>query len=115
MTPDHDHPRPVPVVRLIVPDAAGRDTVEEAAIRELEEETALRTTRLRFLFYQDSLPNEPGRMHCINLYFLCETEGVLEINDESAEATWIDRNDLDKYTLVFRNAEALTRYWAGQE
>src|SRR5690348_10830712 len=89
--------RPVPVVRLIALDSSGRvlilkrtsnstdggrwclpggkidygDTTEQAAVRELQEETSLRATNLRFLFYQDSLPPGPGRMHCINLYFEC--------------------------------------------
>src|SRR5512146_2687606 len=93
--------RPVPVVRLVVIDASGRvlllrraanstdggrwclpggkvdygDTVEQAAVRELREETGLDSTGLRFLFFQDSLPPAPGRMHCINFYFSCAVEG----------------------------------------
>ena len=51
------------------------DTVEQAAIRELQEETSLHATNLRFLFYQDSLPPAAGRMHCLNLYLECSAEG----------------------------------------
>jgi 8-oxo-dGTP diphosphatase len=130
--------RPVPVVRLIVPDAAGRvlilrrapdstdggkwclpggkidygDTVEQAAIRELEEETSLRATKLRFLFYQDSLPPAPGRMHCINLYLECSVEGQVVLNEESVEAAWVSREDVPRFSLAFRNDEGLARYWA---
>jgi len=97
--------RPVPVVRLIIPDASGRalilrraggttaggywclpggkvdygDTVEQAAARELEEETGLHAAGMRFLFYQDSLPPSPGTMHCINLYLECIVEGKLAL------------------------------------
>jgi mutator protein MutT len=128
---------PVPVVRLVVPDARGRvlilrraadstdggmwclpggkidygDTVEKAAIRELQEETSLRATSLRFLFYQDSLPPAPGRMHCINLYLKCAAEGDVILNEESVEAAWIGPQDLSRFSISFRNDEALVRYW----
>jgi len=133
--------RPVPVVRLIIPDGAGRvlvlqrapdstdggrwclpggkidygDTVEQAAIRELLEETGLRATILSFLFFQDSLPPAPGRMHCINLYFRCAVEGEVVLNEESVAAAWIGPEDLAGYALSFRNDEALTRYWTGAD
>jgi 8-oxo-dGTP diphosphatase len=130
--------RPVPVVRLIIPDATGRvlilrramdstdggrwclpggkmdygDTVEQAAIRELQEETSLQATNLRFLFYQDSLPPVPGRMHCLNLYLECSAEGEVVLNEESTEAAWISREEVPRFQLSFRNDEALARYWA---
>jgi len=133
-----DLARPVPVVRLIVPDASGRvlilrrapdstdggrwclpggkidygDTVEQAAIRELHEETSLRATHLRFLFYQDSLPPAPGQMHCINLYLECSAEGEVMLNEESVEAAWISREDVPRFELSFRNDDGLARYWA---
>lgn len=133
-----DLSRPVPVVRLIVTEDSGRvlilrraldstdgdkwclpggkidygDTVEQAAIRELQEETSLRATNLRFLFYQDSLAPVPGRMHCINLYFECSAEGEVALNDESVEAAWITREDVPGFHLSFGNEEGLARYWA---
>jgi 8-oxo-dGTP diphosphatase len=136
-----DLSRPVPVVRLIIPDAAGRvlvlkraidstdggrwclpggkmdygDTVEQAAIRELQEETSLQATNLRFLFYQDSLPPAPGRMHCLNLYLECSAEGEVVLNEESTEAAWISREEVPLFQLSFRNDEALLRYWQDTE
>ena len=132
-----DFSRPVPVVRMIVSDSSGRililrraggttrggdwclpggkidygDTVEQAAARELEEETALRAKNLRFLFYQDSLAPKPGQMHCINLYFKCDVEGHFALNGESTEAKWIAKNEMSDFTIVFRNDEGLLRYW----
>ena len=130
--------RPVPVVRLIISKPPGRalilrrvagttaggpwclpggkidygDTVEQAAARELQEETNLRATSFRFLFYQDSLPPAPGAMHCINLYLECAVEGDLILNDESVEAAWIGPEDLPHFLIAFRNDEGLARYWA---
>ena len=130
--------RPVPAVRVVVRDSEGRvlivrraadstdgsswclpggkvdygDTVEQAAARELEEETGLIAQDLRFLFYQDSLPPEPGRMHCINLYLECRADGQPTLNEESTEEAWIGPGDLGRYRLVFRNHEGLARYWS---
>jgi len=128
---------PVPIVRLIVTDPDGRAlilrrqhtgyghgqwclpggkvdygvTVEQAVRDELKEETGLDCLEARFLFYQDSLPLEPGKMHCINLYFRCRTAGDLVLNRESSEFAWIGREQLSDYALVFRNDEGLERFW----
>ena len=128
---------PVPVVRLIIPNAEGKvlllrrsgaayanqawclpggkidygQTAEEAVRRELREETELTPTSIRFLFYQDSLPLAPGKMHCINLYFECDVSGNIALNDESSEYAWIGPSDLGSYDVAFRNDEALARYW----
>ena len=128
---------PVPVVRLIVPDEQNRvlilkrrdtsygegawglpggkveygQTVEEAARQELREETGLECVSLRFLFYHDSLPPEPGKMHCINLYFECRASGTVALNEEASDYAWISPDDLERYTIVFRNDEALRTYW----
>ncbi len=131
---------PVPVVRLIISDLQGRvlllkrtntshsegqwclpggkidygETVEHAIAKELREETSLTVTSSRFLFYQDSLPNVEGKMHCINFYFECTVSGEIKLNDESGEFVWISQNDMDKYGIAFRNDEGLRRYWEGK-
>jgi 8-oxo-dGTP pyrophosphatase MutT (NUDIX family) len=128
---------PIPIVRLIVTDAEGRvlilrrqstghalgqwclpggkvdygATVEQAVRAELKEETSLDCLEAEFLFYQDSLPPEPGAMHCINFYFRCRTAGTLALNRESSEYAWIRPMELATYALVFRNDEALERFW----
>ncbi len=130
--------RPVPAVRLMVVDGSGRvlilqrqhgthsagawclpggkvdygETVEHAAQKELVEETGLEIKRLRFLFYQDSLPLEPGTMHCINFYFECEASGALVLAEaESSAFAWIGPKDLAGFDIRFRNDDALRRYW----
>jgi 8-oxo-dGTP diphosphatase len=129
---------PVPAVRLIVTDSIGRvlivkrdgtshskgswclpggkvdygETVDQAATKELFEETSLKNKLMEFLFYQDSLPPNPGEMHCINFYFECQTEGDLVLNKESSAYAWIGPEDLKRYNIVFRNDLGLKRYWA---
>ena len=137
MAEDPTLARPVPAVRLVIPNAEGKvlilrraraehaegrwclpggkveydETVEGAVRNELREETALECQDARFLFYQDSLPLEPGTMHCINLYFECQTTGELELNPESSEAAWIRPEEMHRYQIVFRNDDGLRRYW----
>lgn len=130
-------PFPVPAVRLILEDDQGRvlvlrraegshcagrwclpggkvdcgETVASAVRGELLEETGLECSGMRFLFYQDSLPVEPGGMHCLNLYFKCTYSGVVALNDESTAYAWMAPEDVGRYELVFRNDEGLRRYW----
>jgi len=130
-------PYPVPVVRAIVEDSAGRvlilqraagthsgggwclpggkvecgETVASAVRGEMAEETGLECTGMRFLFYQDSLAAEPGGMHCLNLYFQCACSGEVRLNCESTAYAWVTPQDLDRYALVFRNGEGLRQYW----
>jgi len=87
------------------------ETIAEAVQAELKEETGLRCTRSTFLFYQDSLPTAPGKMHGINLYFDCRVSGSVVLNDESCDYAWIGPSDLERYALVFLNDQALERYW----
>jgi 8-oxo-dGTP pyrophosphatase MutT (NUDIX family) len=138
---EHNPSRPVPAVRVVALDPDGRvlivrraanttdggswclpggkvdygDTVEGAAARELAEEAGLRALDLCFLFYQDSLPPTPGRMHCINLYFECRAEGNVTLNEESTESAWITAGELSRYPMVFRNDEGLSRYFAERD
>ena len=129
---------PVPTVRLIVSNADGRvlllrrassdygtgswclpggkvdygNTLEETVATELREETGLVCDSATFLFPQDSLPLEPGKMHCINLYFECRASGEFHLNDESSEAAWVRQEEIEQYEIVFGNDEGLRRYWA---
>ena len=130
-------PYPVPVVRLIVPDASGRVlllkrsntsyapgmwclpggkvdygmTVEEACLRELFEETGLNSINVTFLSYQDSLPLVPGNMHCINLYFKCTAKGEIVLNAESSDFAWVSPETIQDFEIAFNNEQGLMRYW----
>lgn len=131
---------PIPSVRLIIPDSEGKililrrtntshaqgawclpggkvdygETVEHAVIKELKEETSLDCTSSTFLFYNDSLPDEEGGMHCINFFFQCSVRGDINLNDESGQYAWIGPDDISKYDIVFRNDEAILKYWKQQ-
>lgn len=88
-------------------------TVAEALLREVREETALEVQSAEFLLLQDSLPPEPGGMHCLNLYFRCRAQGELRLNDESSAFAWVTADNLDDYDIAFRNDEALRAHFQG--
>jgi len=89
-----------------------RQTVEEALENELSEELSVRLTSARFLFYQDSLPMEPGGLHFINFYFHCEVEGEPAINEESSDYVWIGPEGMTNYKITFNNDEAIRRHFS---
>ncbi len=133
--------RPVSVVRIIVPDDKGKvlilkrahtdysaggwclpggkvdygKLVEESVADELSEETSLKCLSCKFLFYQDSLPLEPGGMHCINFYFECRCSGEVRLNEESSDFAWIERQEMAEYNIVFNNDAGMKQYWQGME
>lgn len=128
---------PVPVVRLIVPNREGEvlilqrspcdfagglwclpggkidygDTVEYTIKKELLEETGLECVDYIFLSYQDSLPADPGGMHCLNLYFKCVWKGVPQLNEESSRYVWLSEPELSQYNIAFKNDLALKTFW----
>lgn len=131
---------PVPAVRAIVEDDHGRilllqraegsmgggqwclpggkvdygQTVQEAMVREILEETALECTDAQFLFYQDSPSMTSGGMHCINLYFKCTVTGAIELNPESTAYAWAAPDQVTDYDIAFRNEEGIHQYRATQ-
>ena len=123
-----DNKYPIPIVRLIVPDGLKRIlllkrndtshaqglwclpggkvdydvTVEEACRKELFEETGLKCTGIRFLFYQDSLPPKSGLMHGINFYFECKVAGMVKLNRESSQYNWVGVESICLYKIALK-------------
>lgn len=128
---------PIPAVRAIIEDNQGRvlilrrantqfgegswclpggkidygQRVEEAMAAEIREELSVQLVHADFLFYQNSLSPEQGGPHFINFYFRCSVSGDILLNEESSELAWVGLPDLDRYPLVFRNDEAIRRYF----
>jgi 8-oxo-dGTP diphosphatase len=85
------------------------DTPEHTVEKELEEETALAAKSVEFLFYQNSPPPEPGKMHCLNLYFRCTVDGAVTLNEESSEFVWLPLEQALAKQPVFGAIEAIQR------
>jgi mutator protein MutT len=86
-------------------------TAKEALTREIKEETSLKCSSARFLFYQDGLPQNAGENHYLTLYFQCQANGEIQLNQESSEFVWIGQDEIDKYNIAFKNDEAIKKYW----
>ena len=89
------------------------ESVRDCAVREIEEETMLKTEQAKFLFYMDNLPDETTDLHFLTLFFECSCTGEVIINNESSEYRWIDRDDLKLLNLAFEHDEALRIYFEG--
>ncbi len=133
-----DPQRPVVAIRAIVLDRQGRvlllkrsnseygegqwclpggkldynDTPENTLEKELREETGMAVSNPSFLFYQNSLPLQPGKMHCLNLYFACSCAGQVTLNEESSEFVWVSPQKALEYKPVFGAEEAIRRWMA---
>ena len=128
---------PIPAVRIFVENVSGKilllrrsttedgghlwclpggkvdygEFIEQAVRRELLEETSLVCEKLQFHFYQDSLPDEPNGAHYINFYFEASARGAIRLNKESEGYAWIGPSELARFKILFRNDEALKKYW----
>ena len=87
-------------------------TVVEALAAELREELSVRLLSAEFAWYQNSLPPVSGDPHYINFYFHCRIEGKIRLNEESSAFAWIGPEDIPNYPIVFRNDEAILRFFS---
>lgn len=88
----------------------GKETLEEAATRELEEETGLKTKteNLRLLgVYSD--PKRDPRGHVItHTYITNKFKGRVNAGDDAAESEWFPLDNLPK--LAFDHDKAIKDY-----
>ncbi len=90
------------------------ETAEEAIVREIMEETSLRCNSVKFLFYQDNLPQKDEENQYLTLYFYCDVKGEIKLNKESSQFAWITFSEINKYDIAFKNDEAIRMYWKDQ-
>ena len=89
------------------------ETVEEALVREVHEETGLRIQVERFLYYQDAINRDgDGRVHYHYVVFYYHAKpvgGELRAGDDAAAAVWSRIADLDSLELTDSVRQALER------
>jgi len=93
------------------------ETVEAAVVREVEEETGLRTRVTRFLGYTDAIEHgEQGRVrwHYVILYFEAEpTGGHLKAADDADMVRWVTPAEAGALQLTDAVERCLT--WSAAE
>ncbi|MBP2018868.1 ADP-ribose pyrophosphatase YjhB (NUDIX family) [Symbiobacterium terraclitae] len=91
------------------------ETVEQALLREVREETGLDVTIERYLGYRDAIDrDESGRVryHYVVQYFLARPAGgALTPSDDAAEARWVPLAELSG--LPVTDAVEWCLAWAG--
>ncbi|GMU78380.1 MAG: NUDIX hydrolase [Acidimicrobiia bacterium] len=87
------------------------ETLHEAVVRELMEETGLEVVVERFLGYVERFGDDPAPYHFVILDFVVtvlDPELTPTAGDDAAEAAWIPFEDLADLTLVPGLHEFLT-------
>ena len=69
------------------------ERVEEAVIREFEEETGMKA-RIKKLLGVYSAPDRDPRGHTISIVFLLDAEGEIKAGDDASEAKFFDLDNL---------------------
>ncbi len=83
------------------------ETVEEAVVREVKEETGLEVEPIKLVgVYSD--PKRDPRGHVVSVCFLCEVRGgELRAGDDAADVIVADPNELSPADLAFDHYEIL--------
>ncbi len=85
------------------------ESLEDAAIREAQEETSLRVT-LKGQFHTYSRPGRDPRHHSISTVFIAEAQGLPSGMDDAAEARIFTEDSLPA-ALAFDHREILADYF----
>ena len=79
------------------------ETLEQAVVRELREETGLEVAVVRFLGFAERIGDTPRPYHFVILDFVAEAldpEASPQAGDDATEATWVSLDRLDELPLV---------------
>lgn len=85
------------------------ESVENALIREMKEETTLDVFNLRLLGVF-SEPSRDSRFHTVSVVFICKAYGVPIGEDDAKSASIINPSDINDEKLVFDHKDILKQY-----
>ena len=85
------------------------ESLEQAAVREAEEETSLRV-KLLYQFHTYSNPNRDPRQHTITTVYVASASGTPEAKDDADEAGVFLEEDIH-FPLAFDHADILKDYF----
>lgn len=89
------------------------ETIEEALIREVKEETNLDIFDLRFICFQEFLYDNSfwKRKHYIFFDYACKTDSTeVILNHEAQEFMWIDLKEAEKHSIESYTQFAIREY-----
>jgi 8-oxo-dGTP diphosphatase len=89
------------------------ETVEQAIVREVREETSLDVEPLQFLGVYDLIDRDAAgavRYHYVLVDWICTVSGgELRAGDDATEVCWAQRGDLERYTLAGFTRDAIEK------
>ncbi len=89
------------------------ETLEQAAMREMMEETGLLATPKRVMAILDLIKEG---FHYVIIDFLCELKGgVPRAGSDASEIVWLGRNELTRFGISPSTYEMLKRYFSGED
>lgn len=88
------------------------ETAMNGVMREVREETGLKTKRARFLFYHDELMPRL-RLHALVLVFEVDVSGSLRPNWEVSESKWCTPDEALKLELAFTHRDIIRKLVRG--
>lgn len=93
------------------------ERVEEAVVREVEEETGVTVRPIRLLTVFDSIVRDVGdnvRFHYILCEYLCEAvEGDPHAATDVSDAVWVPLEDLGSMDMTLGTRRFIEKVWAG--
>ena len=82
------------------------ETIEEAVIREVKEETGLNFQPKFFKYYDEIIPKI--KWHAVSLTFVGKTTGSVKIDrNEVKEFKWFTEKEINKIKVAFKNRREL--------
>jgi len=89
------------------------ETVEQAIVREVREETSLNVEPLEFLGVYDLIDRDAAgavRYHYVLVDWICTVSGgELRAGDDATEVCWARRSDLQQYALAGFTFDAIEK------
>jgi len=86
------------------------ETAETAVIRELNEETSLKLSKPKFIFYFDEfIPRI--KVHAINLIFTGKPSGKNHLSNEVSKENWFTKSQIKNLNMAFKHKEIIQRYF----
>lgn len=87
------------------------ESVEEAVLREIEEETSL-TASITKLIGLYSKPNRDPRGHVISIVFSMKANGTPKAGDDASKTIYFSKEEIQGLDIAFDHKDIIFDYWS---